>query len=153
MNADASGRRYLAPDWFTRNVANPAVSLLSRAGVSVAGSRVLAVRGRVSGEWRTNPVNVLSLGGQRYLVAPRGNTEWVRNLRAAGRGELRVGRRGETFTAAELPDADKAPVLRAYLKRWGWELGAFFTGLKSDSSDEEFTAAAPGYPVFRIDRP
>ena len=61
------------------------------------------------------PVNVLSHAGQRYLVAPRGQTQWVRNLRAAGGGELRVGRKVERFTATELPDERKPEVLRAYL--------------------------------------
>ena len=92
----------------------------------MAGSRELRVRGRQSGEWRSTPVNPLALSGQRYLVAPRGTTQWVRNLRAAGAGELRSGRRIEPFRAVELADADKAPVLREYLRRWKWEVGQFF---------------------------
>jgi len=103
--------RYVQPDLGTR-VFNSAVAALTRAGVSVWGSRVLAVRGRTSGLWRTTPVNPLTLNGERYLVAPRGETQWVRNMRAAGGGELRVGRRAEPFTATELADADKPPVLR-----------------------------------------
>src|SRR5262249_42983552 len=93
--------RYVRPDWFTTHVFNPFVALLTRAGLSVYGSRVLAVRGRRSGEWRTTPVNPLTLDGERYLVSPRGNTQWVRNMRVAGGGELRAGRRGEEVTAAE----------------------------------------------------
>ncbi|WP_233359102.1 PNPOx family protein [Thermomonospora amylolytica] len=82
---------------------------------------------------------------------PRGHTHWVRNLRAAdGRGELRLGRRVEPFTATEVPDADKPPILRAYLKRWKWEVGVFFEGLGPDSSDEDLLRAAPDYPVFRL---
>ena len=84
---------YKAPGWFTRNVFNRSVSFLTRHGVSVLGSRVLAVKGRTSGEWRTVPVNLLELDGHRYLVSPRGEGQWVRNLRAAGTGELRVGKR------------------------------------------------------------
>src|SRR5215472_2719210 len=72
---------------------NSAVASLTKMGISVYGSRILAVRGRKSGEWRTTPVNPLTLEGERYLVAPRGNTQWVRNMRAAGGGELRVARR------------------------------------------------------------
>src|SRR5262249_29387695 len=82
--------RYVRPGWFTRHVGNPAVALLTRAGISVWGSRELRVRGRTSGEWRTTPVNLLAYEGVRYLVAPRGVTQWVRNLRVAGEGELRV---------------------------------------------------------------
>ena len=74
-------RRYIEPDWFTRTVFNPLVGWLTALGLSVYGSRVLAVRGRKSGQWRTTPVNLLEYGGQRYLVAPRGITEWVRNIR------------------------------------------------------------------------
>ena len=64
----------------------------------------LAVRGRVSGEWRAVPVNVVEIEGQRHLVVPRGETQWVRNPRAAGRGELRWRSRAEAFRAIELPD-------------------------------------------------
>lgn len=142
--------RYLAPGRFTARVLNPAVAMLTRWGLPLAGSRVLAVRGRVSGEWRTTPVNPLDLDGARYLVSPRGHGQWVRNLRAAGQGELRAGRRTERFTAVELSDADKVVVLREYLRRWAWEVGAFFDGVGADASDEELLAAAPKHPVFRI---
>jgi deazaflavin-dependent oxidoreductase (nitroreductase family) len=122
----------------------------TRHGISIWGSRVLAVRGRTSGEWRTTPVNPLTHDGKRYLVAPRGHTQWVRNMRVAGGGELRVGRRVENFTAAELPDEQKPDVLRAYLKRWKFEVGVFFDGVGPDSPDEKLLAIAPGYPVFLI---
>jgi deazaflavin-dependent oxidoreductase (nitroreductase family) len=132
-------------------VFNRAVEWLTRRGVSVWGSRVLAVRGRRSGEWRTVPVNLLTHEGERYLVAPRGHTQWVRNLRAAGgAGELRVGRRVEAFTADELADDDKPAVLRAYLERWKFEVGVFFDGVDASASDEKLRAIAPGYPVFRL---
>jgi deazaflavin-dependent oxidoreductase (nitroreductase family) len=149
--ADASASpRYVEPGWFTRHVFNPAVALLTRAGISVWGSRELRVRGRTSGEWRTTPVNLLTLDGVQYLVAPRGLTQWVRNLRVAGTGELRVGKRTETFTATELADADKIPVLRAYLKRWKAEVGVFFDGVSGDSPDADLQRIAPDHPVFRI---
>jgi deazaflavin-dependent oxidoreductase (nitroreductase family) len=143
--------RYLEPDWFTRNIFNRSVRRLTRLGVSVAGSSELRVRGRSSGEWRTTPVNVLTLDGTRYLISPRGTTQWVRNLRAAdGAGELRIGRRTEAFTATELADDDKLPVLREYLRRWGWEVGKFFEGLSKDSSDELVASVSAGFPVFAI---
>jgi deazaflavin-dependent oxidoreductase (nitroreductase family) len=141
---------YRAPGWFTRNVFNPLVAVLTRQGVSVLGSRVLAVKGRTSGEWRTTPVNLLGHEGRRYLVAPRGETQWVRNLRAAGTGELRVGRHAESFRGRELTDDEKVPVLRAYLKRWKAETGVFFEGTSADSSDDQIRAIAPKHPAFEV---
>jgi deazaflavin-dependent oxidoreductase (nitroreductase family) len=141
---------YRAPGWFTRNVANRAVAFLTRHGVSVLGSRVLAVRGRTSGQWRTTPVNLLEHEGRRYLVSPRGEGQWVRNLRAAGTGELRVGRRTEAFRGRELADEEKVPVLRAYLRRWKLEIGVFFDGTGPDSSDAELLAIAGEHPAFEV---
>jgi deazaflavin-dependent oxidoreductase (nitroreductase family) len=129
---------------------NSVVAGLTKAGISVLGSRVLFVRGRTSGEWRTTPVNLLTYEGNQYLVAPRGHTQWVKNMRVAGGGELHVGRRVEAFTAVELPDADKPALLRAYLKRWKMEVGVFFNGVGPDASDAQLLDIAPGYPVFRL---
>lgn len=139
-----------APDAFTRHVLNPIVAWFTRRGLSVWGSRVLEVRGRVSGQWRRTPVNVLTLDGDRYLVAPRGHVQWTRNLRAIGEGRLVVGRRTEVFTAVEVGDDAKPAILRAYLRRWRFEVGAFFDGVGPDSSDDELRAIAPRHPVFRI---
>ncbi|MET8992823.1 nitroreductase/quinone reductase family protein [Nonomuraea wenchangensis] len=141
--------RYIEPTRMD-HLFNRMVAGLTRRGISLMGSRILYVRGRSSGEWRTTPVNMLTLNGARYLVAPRGVTQWVRNLRVAGNGELHVGRRVETFTATELSDDEKPAVLRAYLKRWGWEVGRFFEGLSANASEEQVQAVAPGFPVFRI---
>ena len=141
--------RYLKPGRST-TVFNTAVAALARAGVSMLGSRELRVRGRSSGEWRTTPVNLLVVDGQRYLVAPRGQTQWVRNIRVAGGGELRLGRRIEPFRAVELPDQDKPAVLRRYLKRWKWEVGVFFDGVDATASDATLLEIAPGYPVFKV---
>ena len=138
------------PGWVTSHVFNPFVGLLTRLGISLFGSRVLEVRGRKSGEPRRTPVNLLRLGGERYLVAPRGDTQWARNLRVAGEGKLLVGSRGESFSAVELSDAEKPPVLRAYLKRWKFEVGVFFDGVGPDSSEQELLDAAPKHPVFRL---
>lgn len=149
-NGDSSPR-YVRPGWFTNHVFNPIIAGLTRLGLSVWGSRQLRVRGRKSGEWRTTPVNLLTIEGDRYLVAPRGETQWVRNLRAAGEGELRVGRRAERFRATELPDDDKPPILRPYLKRWKAEVGVFFDGVSAKSSDEELRRIARDHPVFRIE--
>jgi deazaflavin-dependent oxidoreductase (nitroreductase family) len=138
------------PGWFTVNVFNRFVAWLTRRGVSVWGSRVLAVRGRKSGEWRRTPVNVLSIDGERYLVAPRGHVQWTHNMRAAGGGQLLLGKRVEEFTATEVADDDKPAVLRAYLTRWKAEVGVFFGGVGPDSTDEQLRAIAPKHPVFRI---
>jgi len=142
---------YREPGWFTKNVFNRTVAWLTRIGVSVWGSRELRVRGRTTGEWRTTPVNLLTYEGTRYLVAPRGETQWVRNLRVAGSGELRVGRRIEDFRATEIDDADKPEILRAYLQRWKMEVGVFFDGVGPDAPDEQLRTIAPRHPVFRIE--
>lgn len=141
---------YQQPGWFTRNVFNRTVAGLTRVGVSVWGSRILRVKGRKSGEWRSTPVNLLTVDGDRYLVAPRGETQWVRNIRVSGGGELVLGKRVETVTVEELADAEKARILRAYLRRWKAEVGVFFNGVGPDSSDEDLERIAPDHPVFRI---
>jgi deazaflavin-dependent oxidoreductase (nitroreductase family) len=150
---EVDGGSYKRPGWFTKHVFNGMVAALTRLGLSVWGSRILRVRGRTTGEWRETPVNVLTHDGRRYLVAPRGETQWVRNLRAAGHGELRLGRRLETFAASELADPDKPEILRAYLKRWKAEVGVFFDGVGAGSPDSEVRRIAPAHPVFRITTP
>ena len=143
--------RYVRPGWFTMHIFNPAIAALTRTGISVWGSRELRVRGRASGEWRTTPVNLLTLDSTRYLIAPRGETQWVRNLRVAKSGELRVGRRTEPFSATELADDDKPAILRAYLKRWKAEVGVFFGGVSAKSSEAELRAIAANHPIFLIE--
>jgi deazaflavin-dependent oxidoreductase (nitroreductase family) len=156
--ANTAGRRqtepvsahYRAPGWFTRNVVNRAVAFSTRYGVSILGSRILAVKGHASGVWRTTPVNLLDHDGHRYLVSVRGHGHWVRNLRAARMGELRVGKRAEAFRSRELTDEEKVPVLRAYLKRWNIEVSPFFDGIGPDSSDEQLRAIAADHPAFEV---
>jgi deazaflavin-dependent oxidoreductase (nitroreductase family) len=125
--------RYLKPGFVLSRVVNPLLMTFRLVPT-------LAVRGRTSGEWRTVPVNVLELGGARYLVAPRGGTQWVRNLRAAGSGELRIKGRTEAFTATEVAEAEKQPIVDAYLARWGSQVKSQFEQLP-DLAD---------HPVFRI---
>ncbi len=145
-------RHYKQPDWFTRHIANPLVMALTRSGVTIRGSRVLEVRGRKSGQARRVPVNPLELDGLTYLVAPRGETEWVRNVRAAG-GRLTLirGRRRQAMAAVELPDDQKPELLRQYLVRWKFETGMFFDGVGPDSSEAELAAIAGRHPVFRLE--
>jgi deazaflavin-dependent oxidoreductase (nitroreductase family) len=142
--------RYIAPGGRMDAWSAAAVRWLTDHGISLMGSRVLTVRGRTSGEPRSNPVNLLELDGERYLVAPRGNTQWVRNARAAGAGQLRLGQRIEQVELVELPAGERVPVLRVYLDKWGWEVGRFVEGLSKKSTDAEIAAVAPGMPVFRV---
>jgi deazaflavin-dependent oxidoreductase (nitroreductase family) len=132
---------------------NALIRILGKLGVSVYGSRVLAVRGRKSGEWRTVPVNLLIHEGQRYLVAPRGETEWVRNIRVAGGGELRLGQKCEPIGVVELADAEKPPILRLYLQKWWFEVGRFFEGLNRNASLEDLQKVAAEFPIFRLVSP
>lgn len=144
---------YQKPDFVTRSIFNPVVAFLTGTlGMSMRGSRVLAVRGRKSGEWRTTPVNPLTLDGERYLVAPRGLTHWVRNIRESGDGELRKGRSAEVIRVVEVADDDKLPIISAYLKAWAMETKKFFGLPGPDVSDDEIRLIAPNHPVFRIVR-
>ena len=145
-----TNRRYLQPGRFTRHVFNPIVARSTRSGISFWGSRVLSVPGRVSGEIRSTPVNVLTVDDHRYLVAPRGETQWVLNVRAAGECTLSVGRRVETVDLREVDDADKPEILRSYLRRWKWEVGQFFDGVGPDGTDAELLAIAANHPVLEI---
>ncbi len=142
---------YRRPGWFTRNVFNRTVAGLTRLGVSVLGSRVLEVKGRKSGQPRQTPVNLLSFEGVDYLVAPRGEAEWVRNVRAdEGRLALLLGRRRSECVGTEVTGPEKVPVLRAYLRRWKAEVGVFFEGVGPDSTDDELAKIAPNHPVFQL---
>ncbi|GHH72310.1 nitroreductase [Streptomyces sulfonofaciens] len=140
---------YLRPKRLDKAM-NGLVGWLARHGVSLVGAAELSVRGRTSGEWRRLPVNPLPYDGGPYLVSARGDSEWVRNMRAAGGGRLQVGRSTREFTAAELTDDEKPAVLRAYLAKWGWQVGRFFGGVTADSTDAELLAAAHRHPVFRL---
>jgi deazaflavin-dependent oxidoreductase (nitroreductase family) len=140
---------YKEPDWFTRNVLNRLLNGLTRLGVSVMSSRVLEHRGRTSGKVFHTPVNLLTIEGTEYLVSPRGETQWVRNVRhAGGHLVLILGRRRRQCTATQVPQADATPILRAYLRRWKFEVGMFFDGVSPDSTDEEWAAVVARHPVF-----
>ena len=140
--------RYRRPGVFTRRVMNPLVARLTRWGISVKGTRILEVRGRSSGQPRATVVNLLTIDDVDHLVAPRGTTQWVRNIRAAGEATLRLGRHAVEVTATELDDEAKIPVIRAYVAAWGWEVGRLVEGLDADSDDAQIGAVAAGFPVF-----
>ncbi|WOX25929.1 nitroreductase family deazaflavin-dependent oxidoreductase [Streptomyces solicathayae] len=129
---------------------NSIVGWLARHGISLMGSAEMSVRGRKSGQMQRIPVNPHTHDGAQYLVSARGHSQWVRNMRVAGGGELRVGRKVRTFTAVEIPDAEKLQVLRTYLEKWGWEVNQYFQGVTAKSTDEEIIAAASDHPVFRV---
>ncbi|MFB7554845.1 nitroreductase/quinone reductase family protein [Streptomyces brevispora] len=130
---------------------NSVIGWLARHGVSLLGSQELSVRGRKSGQMQRIPVNPHTYEGAQYLVSARGHSQWVRNMRAAGGGELRKGRRNRVFTAVEIADDEqKVIVVRAYLERWGWEVNQYFQGITAKSTDAELLAACPDHPVFRI---
>lgn len=142
---------YRRPGWFTKYVFNGLVNAATRMGLSVVGSRVLEVRGRKTGQPRRVPVNLLEVSGERFLVAPRGETEWVRNVRAAGGNlALILGRKREEMTATEVTGDDKTWIIRAYLKKWKAEVGVFFGGVGPDSTDAELATEAEKHPVFRL---
>jgi F420H(2)-dependent quinone reductase len=142
---------YKKPDWFTRVVFNNVVKGLTRMGVSVWGSRVLEHRGRTTGKLHHVPVNLLTIDGTSYLVSPRGESQWVRNVRhAGGHMVLILGRKRQLCTAEQVPAADSVPILRAYLQRWKFEVGMFFDGVSPDSTDAEWAAVVANHPVFVI---
>lgn len=141
---------YLQGSRFTVRM-NGVIGWLARHGVSLLGTQELSVRGRKSGQLQRVPVNLHTHEGTYHLVSARGHSQWVRNMRAAGGGELRVGRGNRTFTAAELVDDEhKARVIRTYLERWGWEVNQYFQGITAKSADTEILAACPDHPVFVI---
>ncbi|MCY0918704.1 nitroreductase/quinone reductase family protein [Streptomyces sp. H27-G5] len=124
---------------------------LARLGVSLAGTAELSVRGRTSGKMQRIPVNPHTYEGEQFLVSARGHSQWVRNMRVAGGGELRVGRKVRAFTVTEITDpVQQAAILRAYLEKWGWEVNRFFQGVTAKSSDAELQSTAGDHPVFRI---
>ncbi|MFF0075604.1 nitroreductase family deazaflavin-dependent oxidoreductase [Streptomyces sp. NPDC005494] len=130
---------------------NSLIGRLARNGLSLLGTAEMSVRGRKSGQLQRIPVNPHTHEGTQYLVSARGHSQWVRNMRVAGGGELRVGRKVRTFTAVEIADDEqKARIVRAYLKRWGWEVNQYFQGITATSTDAELLAACPDHPVFRI---
>lgn len=141
--------RYKRPPLFIAKVANPLLNTLVRLGRRPGGAATLVVPGRTSGKPRRTPVNPLEFEGATYLVAPRGDTHWARNLRASGGGELRMGRKTLRFSSEEIGGEQRPPVLRAYLDRWGGITKSQFE-VRGDETVDELAEIAPRHPVFRI---
>ena len=142
---------YKKPNWFVAKVANPIMQFfITRLGMSPQGAQVLEVRGRKSGKVYNVPVNPFEVDGRRYLFAPRGETQWVRNLRAAGEGALRVGDKQHAFEVVrELANEEKPPIIRAYLDKYHWQV-ASQVGVPKDASLDQLAEIAPQHPVFEI---
>ena len=141
--------RYDEPNLVAK-AANALIRWLAELGISIAGTRALRVRGRKTGRLRGVVINVLTVDDRDYLVSPRGTTQWVRNVRAAGEVEMGPRWRSRVVRAIEVDDAAKPELLRRYLDRWFWEVKGHIAGLTPDSSDEEVKAAAPTIPVFAL---
>jgi deazaflavin-dependent oxidoreductase (nitroreductase family) len=141
--------RYDKPNLVAR-AGNGFFRWLAEAGIGVAGTRAIRVRGRKTGKRRGVVVNLLSHDGSHYLVSPRGNTQWARNARAAGEIEIGPRWRSRDVRVVELADEAKPEVLRRYLDRWFWEVKGHIGGLTPTSTDEQLRAAAPAIPVFEL---
>ena len=133
----------------TERLFNGVIGFLVRFGVGPGHMRVLEVRGRKSGRTYTLPVDLLTLGGKLYLVAPRGRTQWVRNVEAQGEVVLRRGSRTDRYTFRALTAEEKPPVLKAYLDSYKAEVQQFFP-VKAGSPVASFAALADDYPAFEL---
>ena len=144
--------RYDEPGRVAR-AGNGLIRRLAELGISIAGTRALRVRGRTTGKFRGVVVNVLTVDGADYLVSARGNTQWARNVRAAGLVEVGPRWRRRRLRATEVADSAKPDLLRHYLGRWYWEVKGHIAGLTPASNDDELRAAAPSIPVFALANP
>ena len=140
---------YDAPNLAAR-AGNELIRWLAEAGISIAGTRALRVRGRKTGKLRGVVINLLTVDGRDYVVSPRGNTQWARNARSAGVVEMGPRWRSREVRIAEIGDDAKPPLLKRYLDRWYWEVKGHVSGLTPESTDDEMHAAAPSIPVFEL---
>lgn len=131
-----------------RRLANAFVRAMLAVGVPIRDTYMLTVRGRRTGRPHSTPVRLVEENGNRWLVAPYGPVNWVRNARAAGQVTLSRGRKLETVAIEELGPTESAPVLKRYLEEV--PIVRPFFDVTPDSSLEAFAAEAPRHPVFRI---
>jgi deazaflavin-dependent oxidoreductase (nitroreductase family) len=130
--------------------ANTVMTWLLRRGRGPGFMSLLTVTGRVSGQPRTTPVVPVQRGEQRWVVSPFGVVSWVRNVRAAGRLELRRGRDKQMYEARELDAGEAVPVLRDYLSMRGARYVKDYFDVTASSSDEAIAAEAARHPVFAL---
>ena len=128
---------------------NRLMGKLVAIGLGPGYMRVLDVRGRKSGRLFSTPVNLLELDGAQYLVAPRGNTQWVRNARVAGRVGLRRGSSSSSYRVEEIPLQESLDVLKAYLSAYVREVQRYFS-VEDGADREAFVAVAAEHPVFKL---
>ena len=128
---------------------NRAFGLLVGLGLGLRHNYLLRVRGRKTGRVYATPVNLLELGGRRWVVAGRGRTQWVRNAEAAGEITLRKGRSSRRFRVRPVPDGEKPEILSAYLDRFRLTVQRYFP-VRAGSAPEAFAELAGWYPVFEV---
>ncbi len=128
---------------------NRAFGFLVGLGFGLKHNYLLQVRGRKSGKVYATPVNVLEVEGKRYLAAPRGRTQWVRNAEAIGEITLKKGRFRQTFRSRPIPDVEKPPLLKLYLERFAATVHRYFP-VQAGSPQDAFRELAPNYPVFEL---
>ena len=143
-----------APEHFERPGAaerlfNRVLGVLVSLGLGPSYVFLLEVRGRRTGRTYSTPVDILVIDGRRYLVAPRGHTQWVRNAMASGSVTLRKGRRREELAVRPLSDEDKPPILQAYLGRFTTAVQGYFP-VPAGAAVEAFRPLAPRYPAFEL---
>ena len=128
---------------------NRVFGFLVGIGLGFSHNYLLQVRGRKSGKLFSTPVDLLELGGKRFLVAPRGRTQWVRNAEAAGEVTLKKGRTQRKFRLRPIPDADKPEILKAYLDNFKREVQTYFP-VPAGSPVQAFAELVQNYPAFEL---
>jgi deazaflavin-dependent oxidoreductase (nitroreductase family) len=143
-----SGSAFREPNAFERFF-NKAFGVIVGWGLGPRDYYLVQVRGRRTGRVYATPVNVVELQGIRFLVAPRGRTQWVRNAEAAGEVHLKRGSTRQRFRIRAVADREKLPVLRTYLDRFGRVVQRYFP-VPAGAPLEAFAAIAERYPVFEL---
>jgi len=147
-NFVAAEPEFRAPNAAER-IFNRAFGILVGLGLGFSHNYLLQVRGRKSGKIYSTPIDLLQLGGQRFLVAPRGRTQWVRNAEATGEVALKKGSLRQRFRLRAIADADKPPLLKAYLDTFRREVQTYFP-VPAGSPPESFREVAANYPVYEL---
>jgi len=148
MSAPSTPPVFLEPKPIEK-IFNRAFGYFVGLGIGPGYMYLLQVRGRKSGRLFETPVNLLDVEGKRYLVAPRGRTQWVRNAEAAGEITLKKGRSRQSFRLRPIPDGEKPELLKLYLERYVTAVQRYFS-VKAGAAPEAFREIAPNYPVFEL---